>query len=221
MNLHAGPFANWLLLTSFLISGGLILHAALRIPWFALTQERLTGWFGASVFVLCFWQMKASIQPGLSFHLLGASALTMIAGRDKALLGLAAVLVADTAYGHSAWASMGLSWLIIAFLPVTLTHALFTWAQRALPANYFIYIFVNCFAASMLSMWCTGLFTCGLLAASGAYPVDFLIEEQLPYYFLMGWPEGFTSGVYLSLLVIWRPQWVSTFNDAFYLTRKN
>ncbi len=221
MNLTAAPFANWLLLTALIISSGLILHAALRIPWFSLSQERLTGWFGASVFILGFWQMKASIQPNLSFHLLGASALCMIAGRDKALLGLAAVLAADTAYGHAAWGSFGLSWLITAFIPVTLTHALFSWAQRALTANYFTYIFVNCFAASVLTMWSTGLLTCGLLAASHAYPLDFLIEEQLPYYFLMGWPEGFTCGIYMTLLVIWRPQWVSTFNDAFYLTRNN
>ncbi|WP_293935695.1 energy-coupling factor ABC transporter permease [Iodobacter sp.] len=221
MNLIAAPFAHWLLLIALLISGGLILHAATRIAWFALSQEQLTGWFGASVVVLGFWQMKASIQPGLSFHLLGASALAMIAGRDKALLGLAAVLAADTAYGHGEWASFGLSYLIIAFIPVTLAHALLTWAQRALPANYFIYIFVNCFAASALSMWSVGLLTCGFLAASGAYPLDFLLEEQLPYYFLLGWPEGFSSGIYLTLLVVWRPEWVSTFNDAFYLTHKN
>ncbi|MCX7206900.1 MAG: energy-coupling factor ABC transporter permease [Proteobacteria bacterium] len=221
MNLIAAPFANWLLLSSALLSGLLILHAAVRIPWFALTQDRLTGWFGASVFILGFWQMKASILPGLSFHLLGASALTMIAGRDKALLGLAAVLAADTAYGHADWGSFGLAWLIVAFIPVTLTQYLFTWAQRALPANYFVYIFVNCFVASLLTMWSVGLLTCGLLAASHAYPLDFLIEEQLPYYFLMGWPEGFTCGIYMTLLVIWRPQWVSTFNDAFYLTSKN
>ena len=221
MNLIAAPFAHWLLLISLVISAGLILSAAVRIPWFALSQEGLTGWFGASVFVLGFWQMKASIQPGLTFHLLGASALTMIAGRDKALLGLAAVLAADTAYGHASWGSFGLSYLAMAFIPVMLTHGLWRWAQRKLPPNYFIYIFLNCFAASALTMWCTGLATCALLAASGAYPPAFLLEEQLPYYFLLGWPEGFTSGVYLTLLVIWRPQWVSTFNDDFYLSRKN
>jgi uncharacterized membrane protein len=221
MNLIAAPFANWLLLSSTLLSSLLILHAAVRTPWFALSQERITGWFGASVFVLGFWQMKASIQPGLAFHLLGASALAMITGRDKALLGLAAVLAADTAYGHAEWRSFGLAWLIVAFIPVTLTQYLFAWAQRALPANYFIYIFVNCFAASMLSMWSVGLLTCALLTISGAYPLDFLMEEQLPYYFLMGWPEGFSTGIYMSLLVVWRPQWVSTFDDAFYLSRKN
>ncbi|MBM3115440.1 energy-coupling factor ABC transporter permease [Jeongeupia naejangsanensis] len=217
MNLVSSQFPLWLLALSWFAATLLLIRAALRVPWFALSQSALTGWLGATVVALLFWQMKANIQPGLSFHLIGATALTLIAGRDRALLGLAAALAIDTGFGHAEWGAFGLSWLIIAALPCLLTQALLRQAQTRLPLNYFIYIFLNAFGAAALSMWLVGLLTCSLLAIFGPYALDFLLEEQLPYYFLMGWPEAFTTGTNLALLVIYRPQWVATFDDAKYL----
>ncbi|BCL74942.1 hypothetical protein JHS3_06780 [Jeongeupia sp. HS-3] len=217
MNFVSSQFPLWLLSLSWIAAVLLLIRAALRVPWFALSQSAITGWLGCTIAALTLWQMKASIQPGLSFHLIGATALTLIAGRDRALLGLAAALAIDTGFGHAGWGAFGLSWLITAALPCTLTQGLLGMAQRRLPLNYFIYIFLNAFAAAALSMWAVGLLTCGLLAAVGAYPLEFLLSEQLPYYFLMGWPEAFTTGSNMALLVIYRPQWVASFDDEKYL----
>ncbi|WP_035056860.1 energy-coupling factor ABC transporter permease [Andreprevotia chitinilytica] len=216
MNLNAAPFSLILLILCWVIAVAQLLYAGWRVPWATLKQEELTSWFGATIVILAGWQLKASIQPGLAYHLLGATALTLIAGRGRALLSMAAILAFDTAYDHAEWPAFGLSWLICT-LPVWITDALLRFARKRLPANYFVYIFVNAFAAGALGMWLVGIITCALLAASGTYSFDFLLEEQLPYYFLMGWPEAFTTGINLTLLVIYRPQWVATFDDNFYL----
>ncbi|WP_255990285.1 energy-coupling factor ABC transporter permease [Chitinolyticbacter albus] len=220
MNLVASHFPLPWLVLGWLLATICILRAAWRIPWFALKQSRLTAWFGGTVIVLLLWQLKAEVHPGLAFHLLGATALTLIAGANPARLGLAVALAADALQGHGDWAGLGLSWLLVAGLPSTLTAALLAWAQRRLPPNYFVYVFVNAFAAAALSMWLVGLASCALLALAGAYPAEFLFGENLPYYFLMGWPEAFITGIHLTLLVVYRPEWVATFDDAFYLARK-
>lgn len=220
MNLVAAHFPDSWLITAWLLCACLLARSAWQVPWLKLPQSELTCWFGGTVAVLIAWQMKANIQPGLAFHLIGATALTLIAGPDRARLGLAVALGGDIYDGHGDWASMGLSWLIVAAVPTTLTWQLLRFAQKKMPIHYFTYIFVNSFAAGALSMWCVGLLTCGLLAASGVYDLGFLVDEQLPYYLLMGWPEAFTSGIVMTLLVVYFPQWVATFDDRLYLKDK-
>ncbi|UXY13925.1 energy-coupling factor ABC transporter permease [Chitiniphilus purpureus] len=220
MNLISAHFSTPWLVTGWLLAGWCLWRAARQVPWLRLAQAELTSWFGATVIILLLWQLKAQVQPGLAFHLLGATALTLVAGPDRARLGMAAVLVGDALQEPGHWGSLGLSWLLSAGLPTLLTSQLLLLARRHLPANYFVYLFCNGFAAAALSMWSMGLAGCVLLALAGAYPPDLLFEEHYPYYFLMGWPEAFTTGLHLTLLVVYRPQWVATFDDAFYLRRR-
>ncbi|KAF0814249.1 hypothetical protein IGB42_01148 [Andreprevotia sp. IGB-42] len=216
MNLQAAPFPPSLLIAAWVLAAMLLLHAAMQLRWLHLQQHELTGWFGATVAVLALWQLKAGIQPGLSYHLLGATALTLIAGRQRALLSMAVILATEAAYAHGEWMALGLCWLVCV-MPVFTTAALLQLARKRLPANYFVYIFFNAFAAGAIGMWLVGLLNCTLLWLAGVYGFGFLLEEQLPFYFLMGWPEAFTTGINLTLLVVYCPQWVGTFDDTFYL----
>ncbi|WP_028455281.1 energy-coupling factor ABC transporter permease [Chitinilyticum litopenaei] len=220
MNLLAAHFPDWLLWLGNGLAIVLLLRAALQIPWFALSQAALTGWFGATTLILLLWQLRTGIMPGVSFHLLGASALALIAGAPRAMLGMAVIVLADTSQGHGDFAAAGLSWLLSAWLPILLTSTALRLAVRHLPQHFFIYIFVNCFAVSALGMWLAGLATCSLLTLVAAHPGSDLFAEQFPFYFLLGFPEAFTTGLNLTMLVIWRPQWVVTFSDAMYLHRK-
>jgi len=36
----------------------------------------------------------------------------------------------------------------------------------------------------------------------------------------MGWSEAFISGMLVTVMVVWRPQWVATFSDERYLLRR-
>jgi uncharacterized membrane protein len=58
------------------------------------------------------------------------------------------------------------------------------------------------------------------LAMAGAYQSDFLLYEALPFYFLLSWSEAFTSGLLIAILVVYRPHWVASFDDARYLNDK-
>ncbi|GAB7126642.1 hypothetical protein JCM19000A_11490 [Silvimonas sp. JCM 19000] len=220
MNLPAGLFPAWLCIGACVIAGLLLARSIYKTAWLTVPQSELTCWFGGTVLMLVLWQMKANIQPGLTFHLLGAAGLTLIAGPDRARIGVAVALVADILDGHGDWSGIGLSWLLTAGIPTTLTWQLLKLAQKRLPHNYFVYIFLNSFAAGALSMWLVGISTCALLWATGVYAPDFLLEEQLPYYLLFGFPEAFTTGMVMTMLVIYAPQWVVTFDDQLYLRNK-
>jgi uncharacterized membrane protein len=55
---------------------------------------------------------------------------------------------------------------------------------------------------------------------TGVYSFDYLAENYLPFYFLMAWAEAFSTGMIITLLVVYRPEWVATFDDHRYLSSK-
>jgi len=58
------------------------------------------------------------------------------------------------------------------------------------------------------------------LALAGAYPWDYLINEYFPYFLLLGFSEAWLSGMAMTLFVVYRPEWVITFDDSRYLADK-
>jgi uncharacterized membrane protein len=204
-----------------LIPMALVLGAhARRVPWSTLSQSQLTGWLGATTAIMLLWQFSAGIVPDVRVHLLGASALTLIAGRDKAVLGLGVAALASAANGNLGWQQAGLVFLFSAWPAVWLAQGVLGLSERLLPPNYFVYFFTNGFFGAGLSY---SVGACGYLAVLGmlgAHPSAFLIEEALPFALLFSWSEAFLTGLVIAALVIWRPQWVESFDDARYLSRR-
>lgn len=211
---------TWLQLGWLLMVLG-ITDSIRRESWRQNPATHITSWLAATVIILLLWQLKAQVQAGIAFHILGSSALCLIAGKRRALISISAILLIQALWAKLDWQSIGLIWLLKGAIPVFLTSTLLGWAQQRLPLNYFVYIFLNCFCAAALSMWCYGLVHSVILASSGAYEWAFLFEEVLPYYFLMGWPEAFITGLNLTILVVWQPQWVCSFDDIKYLQKRD
>ncbi|WP_157669586.1 energy-coupling factor ABC transporter permease [Chitinibacter sp. GC72] len=210
--------STWLLM-GWAVMGFALWHALRAENWSRIAPTHVTGWLAACVIILLSWQLRAQIQSGIAFHLLGSTALCLIAGQHRALLGMAAVVLISALFGHLDWTQIALVWLLKAAVPIWICSLLLAWAQKKLVHNYFVYIFLNSFGAAALGMWVFGLLHCLVLASSGFYEWGFLQEEILPYYFLMGWPEAFATGLNLTLLVVWQPQWVSSFDDRKYLQK--
>lgn len=217
MNFPAHLFPVPLLIASALLMLGLLAFSAIKVCWRALDHHALNAWMGATVLVLALWLLKGGIKPGLSFHLLGATILTLMMGPWLALIALAVVLMAALAGGIGDWASLGLNWLVMAAVPVGLTSLVLRLARRWLSPNIFIYIFVNAFITGGASYFAAALAGIGVLALVGAYPTEYLYGEALPVYFLLSWSEAFLTGLITAILVVYCPRWVSTFDDARYL----
>lgn len=198
-----------------------VLLAAYRAPWRRLNDPvLLNAWLGTVVCVTLLWQITAGIKPGLNFHFLGATLFTLMAGPRLALVGLTLVLAAVTFWAGAGWQSFGLNGLTMAALPVALSYALYRLIESRLPNNFFVYVFVTAFAGAALAVAAVGLATTSLLAGAGAYPSGQLFGLYLPYYLLLAWSEALFTGMTITLFVVYKPEWVATFDDGRYLRNK-
>jgi uncharacterized membrane protein len=207
--------------SALIVFSALLLNAIRAAPWRLLKDSsRLNAWLGSIVFLLVLWMIRAGIQPGLGFHLLGATACTLMFGPWLALIAMTLVITGAAAAGTIDPWTIPTNALVMGAVPIAVSLGLLRATQRWLPSHFFVYIFGVAFLGGALAMLATGLAASSLLAATGAYPFETLGSDYLPWYLLMSWAEAFTTGGAMTLMVVYRPQWVATFDDARYIAGK-
>lgn len=217
---HLLPSAwYWL---SHIVAIGLLALAWRRASFTSLKENwRLNLLLGACVTLMVLWSIKTGVKPGLNFHVLGATALTLMFGWPLALFALAVVVLgvtlAGVADGVSAWQALSINFLLMAVVPVAVSHGIFRFVDRRLPNHFMIYVFLCGFFGAALAMAATGFSATLVLALSGTYALDYLTSQYLPYFILMGWSEAILTGMAVTLMAVYRPAWVCTFDDVRYL----
>jgi uncharacterized membrane protein len=225
VNFPDGLFSNVWAFGAILPYALILLWAVLRAPWRRLGDGgQLNVWLGTIVVLAVVWSLKAGVKPGLNLHLLGATAFTLMFGRHLALIGLSVVLAAVTLNaalnGVAAWQAFALNALALAVFPVLVAHAILRGVERFLPAHIFVYIFVAAFIGAAVTVAATGALTTGLLWLSGAYAAHVLLYEYLPFYALLGFSEAWFNGAAITLMVVYFPHWVGSFDDRRYLVQR-
>ena len=223
---HMESATEWLpsgLQWAFGLAALLVLGGAARMaPWDRLQDSRqLHVFLGACVTVLVLWNMRAGVMPGLDFHILGVTALSLMFGPALAMIAVAVVLAGTAINGAVAWGTLGVSFWALGVVPVLTTRLLLHAAQRLLPANYFIYVFVNAFFAAGASTVLANLALAAIMLGGGVYDLAQLNYLFLPYIPMMFFGEAFLNGILLAIFVAYRPSWVESFSDAFYLYGKS
>ncbi len=185
-------------------------------------ENRITHiWPILCAFFLLLWQLKASLSIGVSIHLLGATLLTVLFGWQLAIIGLTAVLIGTSFIMNvneiESWQALGLNGVILILIPVFISYHIVRLIFSRLPHNFFIYIFLSGFANAMITLGIVGLTSTAILIFSSQLDANTLIHHYLPAYFLIIFPEAFTTGAILTLFVVYRPEWVLSFDDNLYL----
>ena len=199
----------------------LFARSLLRSPWGRLGDSTLLNvWLGMIVLLTLVWSMKAGVRPGLAMHLLGATVFTLTFGPHLAFVGLSLVLLGITLNGEGGFLAYALNALLMAGVGVLLSEGIYRLVVRIFPQHFFVYIFINGFFGSALTVFGVGLAATGLLALAGVYSWDYLVGEYLPYFMLLGFSEAWLSGMLMTVFVIYRPGWVITFDDSSYLANK-
>lgn len=194
--------------------------ALVTAPWRRLkddTQQHL--WLGACVSLMVLWSVKTGIRPGLNFHLLGATTIALMFRAQLAIIAVAIVTAGVTLAGNGDWHSLSINALTMGVLPILLSYGLYWLSDKKLPNHLFVFIFVDAFLGGALAMAATGMVSTLTLSLSGAYTLPYLKEHYLPYYVLMGWSEAVTSGMAITMMVVYRADWVGTFDDKRYLNK--
>ena len=173
--------------------------------------------------ILLLWQLKASLSVGISIHLLGTTLLTVLFGWPLAVIGLTVVLVATTLFmnlnGIEGWQALGLNGMIMILIPVFVSYRIVRLIFSRLPHNFFIYIFLSGFANALITLGIVGLASTAILILSSHLDATILIHHYLSAYFLIIFPEAFITGAVLTLFVVYRPDWVLSFDDNLYLKK--
>lgn len=214
--------AGWTIAT-WAVALGLLARAVATAPWQSWLgeSERQHVWLGSVVVALALWAMKAGLTPGLSFHFLLATALTLMHGWQLALIGLAIVLSVLALLQPDHWPAWGLYLLAEGAVPVLFITWLHGAVQRRLPHNYFVYFFVTVFAGSVVAFNLAGATRIGLLSLAGALPPANIAGEWLAFLPMMSFGEPFLNGMVIAVAVVYFPRWVSSFDDRLYLARRD
>ncbi len=220
MNFPNDLFPAWFEALAWLPLALCLAWALWWAPWRRLldsTQSHV--WFGAVAALTVLWSMKAGVYPGLDLHLLGAMAMVLMFGPQFALLALTLVAAAVTLNGAAGWEAFPLNVLMTAALPVGIAYAIHRAVQRWLPKHFFVYVFATAFVGAALTMALTGTSATLLLQAAGIYPAQLLYGQYLPYFLLLGFSEAWLTGALVTILVVYLPKWVGTFDDERYLSK--
>ena len=186
-----------------------------------LYRAGLTNVFlGATVVLLLLWHMSAQVQPGLSYHLLGLTAVTLIFGWSFAVIAASLALLGVHINGGLGWEGFALNALLSGILPITLTQVMLILIRWYLPKQFFVYVLVNGFLTAGLVGVAMGYMAAWLLVGSGAYTFAELSQTVLPFFPLMFLPEAMLNGWIMVILVAFRPEWVYSFSDEQYIKGK-
>ncbi|MBW8370271.1 MAG: energy-coupling factor ABC transporter permease [Thiobacillus sp.] len=190
--------------------------------WRRLAEpQKLNLFLGATVALLALWQIRTGIKPGLTFHFYGVAALTLMFGFWRATFAGALILLANAAFGRGSWNALGVDALLVAALPAAVSWGIFRLLDRRLPNHFFVYVLGNGFFGAALSVAAIGLATTALMTVSGTYTLDYLLTHYTPYAtLLISWAEAFTTGMAITVMAVYRPVWLETFDDVKYIQNK-
>jgi uncharacterized membrane protein len=221
MNFPEGLFGSELTFGAYVPLVLVWLWAIRTASWRRLADSgQLNVWLGTIVVLMLMWSMKAGVRPGMNLHLLGATVFTLMFGRQLAIIGLSIVLAAVTfnsAGNGIGWAPYALNALVMAMFPVFMAFGVLRLVERFLPANIFVYFFVGAFFNAGLITVTTGLLASLLLGLAGVYTAELLLSDYFPYFILLGFAEAWLNGAAITLMVVYFPHWVGTFDDRRYL----
>lgn len=197
------------------------IYTLVTCPWRRIRPNNVMhAYLGSCVALLLLWSIKSAAIPGLEYHYLGATLLTLMFGWRLAFLALSIVLAGLVINGGSDWQSYPMNALTMALLPSLLSYLIYRIVDRYLPNHFFVYIFVNAFFGAALVLAGILMLAALIMLAGGVITWRELAAHYLPFIPLMIFPEGFITGFLLTVMVVMRPEWVTTFDDHRYLDGK-
>lgn len=187
----------------------LLAAALFGAPWRQLMaeQERVTA-LGVAICVLAIlWSMSPELQGGEKLHLLGMTTVTLVFGWQLALCAGAMAGFVLLVVGNWGLETLPLNLLLCVIVPVAVSTAALTLANRLRRTNLFVYMLGVGFVGSMLAIGAT-LWVASILLGT---------ELDHALVLLITFPEGFINGTVITALTVFAPQLMRTYDDERYL----
>ncbi|WP_449285528.1 energy-coupling factor ABC transporter permease [Marinobacter sp. PE14] len=208
--------SQWIItLLLFLV---ILVRAVRSIDWPALRKDQALqhSFFGAAVVLGFVWQLRAGISPGLAIHIFGITVITLMLGWALAVLAGLMALVITVITGREPLIMFAANGLITVMVPAIVSHGIMLWERRRDFRNFFAYIFFCGFFGAGISVAAAGGVMCLMLWTSGVYTFDQLVHEYIRYLPLFMIPEGFVNGTFVTGLMVFHPDRLTTLDQRRY-----
>lgn len=217
---------------SLFLSGNLVLvtnilffiilgFVAYYTPWYKLKNgEYRNVFFGAVVGAIVLWNIEAGALPALNFHYTGIMVLTLMFRWQYAIWALLLVTLSEVYMGKIGWDAYAMNSILYTFVSVYVANLIYKFVDRKMPEHFFIYVYgCGFFGAAIVIVFVVAA-TSIFLFSVGVYEWSSLVRNFIRYTPLMMFVEAFISGLLITLLVVFKPRWVTTFDDDKYIRGK-
>ncbi len=199
---------------AFALAAAVLGWASRGLPWYKLRDDpeaQRVLLLATGILAAMRW-FNTDALAGVHLHFIGATVATLMFGPRFALWSMAAVSLAAWVMG-SVWQGWAPDFLVCGVVAVLVTEAVGRYIEQKLPPNLVIYVWVRGFLGGALAIAVSTL-----CKAAFAWSLD----DPAAAAYLAATPammfgEGFFCGGAMVLIVVYRPQWCATFDDARYL----
>ncbi|AVI63637.1 energy-coupling factor ABC transporter permease [Halomonas sp. GFAJ-1] len=220
MSFAQSVLAPWALVLTWLIAFGVLAWVAWQRPWHVLNSDVALQhrWLAATLAVMLMWQLRAQAVDWLTLHLVFTVLMTLVFRIPLALLSNAMINIAMVVIGRNDWVLWGANVLVTGIMPAFIIGVVWRLVDRRLPDNLMVFMFACGFFGAALATLGAGLTAVLLIVAAGTDPeAVYLAQEYARFLPLLMPSEAFLTGMLLSILLVYHPSWVATFNDHRYI----
>lgn len=173
--------------------------------------------FASAVFLTLLWSVRAGIVPGLELFFLGVTTLVLCHGWRIAIWIGCLPLLLLIIFGTVNLADGGAFALTTFILPGLFSYAVFSWSYHYLSRHLFIYIFVASFINAALTIVLKILLTSGWFYLQETHSWHTIYQNYTQLALLIWFGEALLNGMAITLMAVYRPEWLRTFYDNEYL----
>ncbi|RUR32808.1 hypothetical protein ELY33_04130 [Vreelandella andesensis] len=220
MSFAQSILASWALVLTWLVSLSVIAWVLWLRPWQALMDDVALQhrWLAATLAVVLMWQLRAQAVDWLTLHLVFTVLMVLVFKVPLALISNVLINIAMSAIGRNEWVLLGANVLVTGIVPAVITGLVWRWVDRRLPDNLMVFLFACGFFGAALATLGGGLSAVLLIIVAGTDPeAIYLAQEYARFLPLLMPSEAFITGMLLSILLVYHPSWVATFNDHRYI----
>lgn len=176
--------------------------------------------FGTSASLFVLWMFRTGIYEGLNVHFLWLTASMLVLGLRLSILSSALALLGLTILTREPIEMFGVNGLLGTVAPLAFSYLVYNLSFHRLPRNFPVYIFVCAFFTGAIVLTLKMGLMGGYYYLDGTHDWLTIEGNYLVLIPLLLFPEGLLNGMTMTLLVIYKPQWVYTFYDKYYLWNK-
>lgn len=173
--------------------------------------------FGSAAGLFTLWWFRTGIYDGLNVHFLWLTASLLLLGLRWAVISSFIALTGLSIFGIEDWSNIGINGLLGIVAPLVMSYAIYSLSFHRLPRHIFIYIFVCGFFAGLAGLTLKMGLLGGYYSLTGLHDWQTVKDNYLILIPLLLFPEGLLNGMTMTILIVYKPEWVYTFHDKFYL----